>query len=102
MLSFGSAGDADTLAAAAPGSTPARALAELLARLYVAGIEPRWTSWFEGQGARVVELPTYPFQRGRYAVARPVAPSAPSPDKSAALEGRVVGRGPRSRGGPSS
>ncbi len=104
VLSFGAVGDAETLPAATSGCAPDRAMAELLARLYRRGVEPRWASWFEGRGARIVELPTYPFQRARYAVARPIAgaATAATSDKSAALEGRVVGRGPRSRGGQSS
>ncbi|WP_455772693.1 type I polyketide synthase, partial [Streptomyces hygroscopicus] len=37
-----------------------------LAQAYVHGVDVDWSVWFEGLGARRVELPTYAFQRRRY------------------------------------
>ncbi|WP_435845428.1 SDR family NAD(P)-dependent oxidoreductase [Streptomyces hygroscopicus] len=37
-----------------------------LAQAYVHGADVDWSVWFEGLGARHVELPTYAFQRRRY------------------------------------
>ena len=41
-------------------------LAESLARLYVAGVNPDWRSWDRPWRRRKLVLPTYPFQRQRY------------------------------------
>ena len=43
-----------------------RAAIEALARLHVAGVAIRWEATLEGSGARIADLPTYPFQRRRY------------------------------------
>ncbi|MEV5778535.1 type I polyketide synthase [Streptomyces antimycoticus] len=48
------------------------------AEAYVQGVEPSWDTVFEGgpgRGASDVELPTYPFQRQRYWLDKPVAAS---------------------------
>src|SRR5262249_26559218 len=37
-----------------------------LAEAYTAGVQVDWLPAFEGTDARVVELPTYPFQRKRF------------------------------------
>ncbi|GII95948.1 type I polyketide synthase [Sinosporangium siamense] len=37
-----------------------------LARLHTAGVDVDWPAFFDGSGARRIELPTYPFQRRRY------------------------------------
>ncbi|WP_425442008.1 type I polyketide synthase [Saccharopolyspora flava] len=42
------------------------ALVEALAQLHVSGVDVDWTPCFTGTGARVVDLPTYPFQHQRY------------------------------------
>ncbi|MEX2984377.1 SDR family NAD(P)-dependent oxidoreductase [Streptomyces sp. C36] len=67
-----------------------------LARLHVLGVPVDWSAVFAGRGARVVDLPTYPFQRQRYWLenARPVAGDMASAGLEAAghaLLGAAVG-----------
>ncbi|MGW7696699.1 SDR family NAD(P)-dependent oxidoreductase, partial [Streptomyces asiaticus] len=48
------------------------------AEAYVQGVEPSWDTVFggaPGRGERALELPTYPFQRQRYWLDKPVAAS---------------------------
>ncbi|MGV9856558.1 beta-ketoacyl synthase N-terminal-like domain-containing protein, partial [Streptomyces sp. NPDC003442] len=48
------------------------------AEAYVQGVEPSWDAVFggaPGRGERALELPTYPFQRQRYWLDKPVAAS---------------------------
>ncbi|MFG3014274.1 SDR family NAD(P)-dependent oxidoreductase [Streptomyces cinerochromogenes] len=49
-----------------PGLPEPRALTNALAEAHVHGVDVDWTRYFEGAGARRVDLPTYPFQRRRY------------------------------------
>ncbi|GGX44002.1 hypothetical protein GCM10010341_77270 [Streptomyces noursei] len=37
-----------------------------VAQLHVHGAGPRWDAYFAGRGAQWLDLPTYPFQRGRF------------------------------------
>ncbi|SEL61840.1 Acyl transferase domain-containing protein [Roseateles sp. YR242] len=54
----------------------ARQLAGTVAALWTVGVEIDWKAWQDGQPARRVPLPTYPFQRRRYWVeAQATAPS---------------------------
>ncbi|MYR59524.1 acyltransferase domain-containing protein, partial [Streptomyces sp. SID625] len=41
-------------------------LAGAVGRLHTVGVRVGWAAYFEGSGARRVELPTYAFQRARY------------------------------------
>ncbi|WP_405792567.1 type I polyketide synthase [Streptomyces sp. NBC_01506] len=55
--------------AAAPlrdGRSEEEGVLTALASLYVNGADVDWAGWFAGGEARVVDLPTYPFQRARY------------------------------------
>ena len=54
-----------------------------LGSLYAGGATPDWSGVFPGAG-RLVDLPTYPFQRERYWV----QPSGPAP-----REGEATGHG---------
>ncbi len=59
------------------------ALATALARLHVAGGPVRWGPWFDGTGARPVDLPVYPFRRDRYWLDPAARASGADPGESA-------------------
>ncbi|UJR87256.1 MULTISPECIES: alpha/beta fold hydrolase [Sandaracinus] len=42
---------------------PGRELAEAVARAFESGLDVRWRAWHEGDGARRIALPVYPFER---------------------------------------
>ncbi|CDR09744.1 Acyl transferase [Streptomyces iranensis] len=58
--------DAAFAAALRKGRAEAESVTTALALLHVRGQSPDWGGYFEGTGARRVELPTYAFQRTRY------------------------------------
>jgi acyl transferase domain-containing protein/thioesterase domain-containing protein/acyl carrier protein len=47
--------------------------AQSLAEAHVAGVEVDWESFFADTGAKVLKLPTYPFQRRRYWLEAPAS-----------------------------
>ncbi|MFF2813007.1 type I polyketide synthase, partial [Streptomyces sp. NPDC058000] len=60
-------------------------LVDAVARLHVHGAGPRWDAFFAGRGTQWLDLPTYPFQRGRFwPEALPgAAPATPAPGQPA-------------------
>ncbi|MEV6121569.1 SDR family NAD(P)-dependent oxidoreductase [Streptomyces sp. NPDC052077] len=63
----------------------AEAFADFLGRAHTAGIPVAWDAFYDGTGARRVELPTYAFQRERYWLAQ----GAAAGDPAAAGLGRI-------------
>ena len=64
-----------------------RTMLEAVGRLWLAGVPVAWTEMAAGDAARRVPLPTYPFERTRYAVdAAPVAPAIAAGDNSAQMD----------------
>ncbi|WP_452039144.1 SDR family NAD(P)-dependent oxidoreductase, partial [Amycolatopsis umgeniensis] len=57
--------DGDAVALQRRGQPETTALITALGDLYTAGVTPEWTEFFTGAG-RLIDLPTYAFQRGRY------------------------------------
>ncbi|WP_410639155.1 type I polyketide synthase [Amycolatopsis sp. lyj-346] len=58
--------DTDCIPTARRGRDETTTLLSALARWHVRGGGFDWTAWHDGTGARVVELPTYAFQRRTY------------------------------------
>ncbi|GAA4022630.1 hypothetical protein GCM10022247_53610 [Allokutzneria multivorans] len=50
----------------AMGRSEELSFARMLGSLYAHGSTVDWAAFFEGSGARLVDLPTYPFQRSRF------------------------------------
>jgi acyl transferase domain-containing protein/short-subunit dehydrogenase/acyl carrier protein len=53
-------------------------LLDALGRMHVAGIAVDWAAFYAGAGARVVDLPTYPFQHRHYWLADPMLGADPA------------------------
>ncbi|WP_414081436.1 type I polyketide synthase, partial [Streptomyces asiaticus] len=86
--------DAAFAATLRKGRAEAESVTVALALLHVRGQSPDWGGYFEGTGARRVELPTYAFQRTRYWWEE--APAASEVAPGGAVDGRfwdVVERG---------
>ena len=60
------AGDVPAAATLRKERPEAETLLGAVAELFVRGADIDWAAFFEGTGARRVDLPTYPFQRRRY------------------------------------
>ncbi|MEO6084236.1 MAG: beta-ketoacyl synthase N-terminal-like domain-containing protein, partial [Umezawaea sp.] len=58
--------DAVTLTALRPDRAEAETATAAIADLHVRGVPVRWDAYFDGTGARQVDLPTYAFQRKRF------------------------------------
>ncbi|HEU0301236.1 MAG TPA: beta-ketoacyl synthase N-terminal-like domain-containing protein [Longimicrobium sp.] len=62
----------------------AQFLAEALGRLWIAGVEPDWAAYRDGERRLRVQLPTYPWEKQRYWIEAPdevpTALSAPAAD----------------------
>ncbi|WP_277351247.1 type I polyketide synthase [Micromonospora sp. HNM0581] len=71
------------------GRDEATTLLTALATLHTRGVPVDWRAWFAPTGARVTELPTYPFQRRRLWL-----------DAPAEVDGDVPGLGQRPAGHP--
>jgi len=63
-----SAGAGAWLPSLRPERSDERQMLESLARLYVLGASPDWEGFYRGARPRRARLPTYPFQRQRYAL----------------------------------
>lgn len=88
----------------APGRPGAadRTMTEALARLWLAGIEPDWTGYWRHDPRGRAELPTYPFERGRYWIDPPASGTAiglnPAADGRPAHSPQLTGAAPAATG----
>ncbi|MEV7541044.1 beta-ketoacyl synthase N-terminal-like domain-containing protein [Streptomyces sp. NPDC089915] len=107
------AAEAVIAAAQRRGRPEPEALVAALAQLHVDGVRVDWSAYYAGAGARIVELPTYPFQRTHYWVGAagttgsgagtgPVVHEVPSAEETqeaaAALRAELDGQSPAERG----
>ncbi|MBL1120606.1 SDR family NAD(P)-dependent oxidoreductase, partial [Streptomyces sp. 110] len=72
------AGEATAVAASRRDRDEVRTLITALARLHTSGADLDWAALFDGTGARLVDLPTYAFQRERYWEAQGTAGGDPA------------------------
>jgi acyl transferase domain-containing protein len=63
------------------GGSEIENLLEAVGRLWIAGAEPDWAAFHNGERRRKVGLPTYPFERQRYWIDPPAASATPAPPK---------------------
>ncbi|MDY7086191.1 MAG: SDR family NAD(P)-dependent oxidoreductase, partial [Actinomycetota bacterium] len=56
----------DAVPALRPGTDEITSITGAAATLHTRGVPVDWAAWFAGSGARVVPVPTYPFQRRRF------------------------------------
>jgi acyl transferase domain-containing protein len=72
-----------TLPAEADPSTDEQVLASAVAQLWLAGVPIDWPAYHSGRSPRKTDVPDYPFQRERYWVEAPSAPTASARSASA-------------------
>ena len=65
-LAAGVGADLTALPTLRPGTDEVESITAAVAQLDARGVPVQWAAWFEGTGASVVPLPTYPFHRRRY------------------------------------
>ncbi|MEU5365874.1 beta-ketoacyl synthase N-terminal-like domain-containing protein [Streptomyces sp. NPDC005925] len=100
----GTAGNLVVGSLPAPGRpAPAdRTVTEALARLWLAGTEPDWTGYWRHDPRGRAELPTYPFERGRYWIDPPAAAAGigplPAEDVPVAVSPPLTEAGPAAAG----
>lgn len=73
---------------AGEGTTNLRSLLAALGSLWLAGARIDWSAFYARERRYRVPLPTYPFERRRYAVERPAASRAEAPRAKASVTGR--------------
>ncbi|MER5640772.1 type I polyketide synthase [Kitasatospora sp. NPDC002227] len=70
-------GAAEAIPALRGGQPATKAVTVALGRLQVRGVNPDWAAYYEGTGARPVDLPTYAFRRTHYWLAAPARAELP-------------------------
>ncbi|MFJ8436134.1 type I polyketide synthase [Kitasatospora sp. NPDC094019] len=75
-----------------------RTVTEALARLWLTGTEPDWAGYWRHDPRGRAELPTYPFERGRYWIEAPVTGTVPGPVPAA--DGTATGSRPPAQPAP--
>ncbi|MBQ1097253.1 SDR family NAD(P)-dependent oxidoreductase [Streptomyces sp. b94] len=78
LAGLGGGDDGVFLAAQRRDRPETQQLLTTLGDLHTRGVPVDWSAFFEGRGARTVDLPTYPFQRKRYWVSPTVQTGDPA------------------------